>query len=84
MLQSDPFIYNGATFSLNSFVTHAFEAREMPGKSGECKDNTCGVGYFTVNENTDQGKLLILLNYLSITRTDAMDKLTTNSVKFHQ
>ncbi len=62
VLQSDPFIYNGATFSLDSYVTHAFEAREMPGKSGKCSssgkgsNNTCGVGYFTVNANSDQGK----------------------------
>lgn len=56
MLQSDPFVYNGATFNLNSFVSHAFEAREIKGKSGNCggKDNTCRVGYFTVNENEDQ------------------------------
>ena len=59
MLQSDPHIYNGATFSLNSFITHAFEAREMPGKSGTCAgsdgDQTCRVGYFAVNSNDDQG-----------------------------
>jgi len=58
VLQSDPFIYNGATFALNSFVTHHFEARELPGKSGKCasSNDACGVGYFTVNENSDQGK----------------------------
>jgi len=56
VLQSDPFIYNGATFALNSFVTHHFEARELPGKSGKCasSNDACGVGYFTVNENSDQ------------------------------
>lgn len=56
VLQSSPFIYNGATFSLNSFVSHSFEAREMPGKSGKCagEDETCRVGYFAVNENDEQ------------------------------
>ena len=58
VLQSTPYIYNGATFSLNSFVTHAFEAREMPGKSGKCagEDKTCRIAYFSVNENADQGE----------------------------
>ena len=58
VLQSTPYIYNGATFSLNSFVSHAFEAREMPGRSGKCAgdDNTCRVGYFAVNENDEQSK----------------------------
>lgn len=56
VLQSSPFIYNGASMSLNSFVTHAFEAREMPGKNGNClgNDQTCRVGYFAVNKNDDQ------------------------------
>lgn len=56
VLQSNPFIYPGATFSLNSYVTHAFEAREIPGKSGKCagKDETCRVGFFEVNNNDDQ------------------------------
>ncbi len=58
VLQSSPYIYNGATFALNSFVSHAFEAREIPGKSGKCagKDDTCRVGYFAVNENDNQSK----------------------------
>ena len=44
--------------NLNSFVTHTFEAREMPGKGGTClgKDQTCRIGYFTVNKNDDQRK----------------------------
>lgn len=67
MLQSDPFIYNGATFTLNSFVGHEFQVTELPGKSGICKgesgatttSNTseCLVNYFTVNDNHDQSKL---------------------------
>ncbi len=58
VLQSTPYIYNGATFALNSFVSHAFEIREIPGKSGKCagNDDTCRVGYFAVNENDEQGK----------------------------
>lgn len=42
--------------NLNSYVTHAFEAREMPGKHGKClgSDQTCRVGYFAVNKNDDQ------------------------------
>ena len=56
VLQSSPFIYNGATLNLSSFSSHAFEAREMPGKTGNClgDDDTCRVGYFTVNSNDDQ------------------------------
>lgn len=56
VLQSSPFIHNGASLHLNSFVTHSFEVREMPGKSGKClgDDQTCRLGYFTVNENDDQ------------------------------
>ncbi len=58
VLQSSPFIYNGATFALNSFVTHTFEAREMPRKTGKCagENQTCRIGYFTVNENDEQGE----------------------------
>lgn len=58
VLQSNPHVYNGATFSLNSFATHKFEVRELPGKSGKCNgdDQTCRVGYFTVNFNDEQGK----------------------------
>lgn len=56
VLQSSPFIYNGATFSLNSFVSHAFEAREIPEKGGKCagENHTCRIGYFAVNENDEQ------------------------------
>jgi hypothetical protein len=44
--------------SLNSYVGHSFEAREMPGKTGKClgRDMTCRVGYFTVNKNDEQRK----------------------------
>lgn len=61
VLQSNPHIFNGATFSLNSFATHMFEASELPKKDGECGDgedeegdDTCKVGFFTVNYNDEQ------------------------------
>lgn len=56
VLQSSPFIHNGASLHLNSFVGHSFEVREMPGKGGEClgEDMTCRLGFFTVNDNDDQ------------------------------
>lgn len=56
-LMSDPHILNGADFSLNSFVGHEFELREMPSKStGVCKspDQTCRNAFFVVSENEDQ------------------------------
>ena len=58
VLQSSPFVYHGASFELNSFVTHTFEARELPGKTGSCRgeDQTCRIGFFTVNENDSQGE----------------------------
>lgn len=66
VLQSTPDIMAGASFALNSFVTHSFQVRELPGKkSGVCEgtEGECRVDYFTVNENTDQGELLILKYY---------------------
>jgi len=55
VLQSSPHVFNGATFTLNSFVGHSFQARELPGKSsGVCKNQECLTGYFTVNDNFDQ------------------------------
>jgi len=59
-LQSNPHVFHGATFQLNSFVDHAFEVRELPSKrTGECGepdsgDNTCRTGYFVVNQNDNQ------------------------------
>ena len=52
----------GASFALNSFVTHSFQVRELAGKkSGVCEgtEGECRVDYFTVNENTDQGEIFI-------------------------
>jgi len=71
MLQSSPYVYNGAIFNLNSYVTHAFEAREMPGqKTGLCKGqgNACRSGYFTVNEHVDQ--VIIVSSDWEIDHTD--------------
>ena len=60
VLQSTPDVLAGASFSLNSFVSHSFLVREMPGKkTGECEgsEGECRVDYFSVNENHDQGEL---------------------------
>lgn len=56
LLQSNPVVYPGSTFALNSFRTHFFEVREVHGKNGKCigQDDTCRVGHFIVNENDDQ------------------------------
>ena len=59
MLQSTPFVYNGATFNLNSFVGHSFQVRELASSStGQCGDDdevgTCRTDVFTVNENDSQ------------------------------
>jgi len=56
-LMSNPNILNGADFSLDSFIGHEFEARELPSaKSGVCTrdDKTCGAGLFAVSENDEQ------------------------------
>lgn len=78
VLQSDKPIINGASFVLNSFVTHAFEVRELPGKrTGECgdagsSDRTCQIGYFVVNENDDQ--VVYIRPGLEIEHTDNKKK----------
>jgi len=57
VLQTDPHLFNGASFNLNSFRTHHFEVRELPGaRSGVCAgpEQQCRVGYYTVNDNDDQ------------------------------
>lgn len=63
VLQSSPFIFNGATFNLNSFVGHTFQLREIPGKkSGACGDlgeeTTCRTDMVTVSENEEQVVLI--------------------------
>lgn len=47
-------IMKGADFPLDSYVGHEFELREMPGKSGECKEQTCRHVYFTVSDGDEQ------------------------------
>ena len=64
VLQSTPDVLAGASFSLNSFVSHSFLVREMPGKkTGECEgsEGECRVDYFSVNENHDQGEFYSLV-----------------------
>ena len=59
VLQSTPDILNGASMNLNSYVSHTFEVRELPGKkTGVCEgeEQQCRVDYFTVNSNDDQSK----------------------------
>lgn len=56
---SSPHILNGGDFSLDSYIGHEFEARELPSaKSGVCNrdDQTCGTGLFAVSENDEQSK----------------------------
>jgi len=56
-LMSNPNIMNGADFSLNSYMGHEFEIREMPSlRTGSCKskDQTCRNAFFKVSENDDQ------------------------------
>ena len=73
VLQSNPHIFNGASFALNSFATHTFEASEMPSKNGGCSssaededDKTCKVGFFTVNYNDDQSKYVFIICIFAI------------------
>lgn len=59
VLQTTPFVYNGATFNLNSFVGHSFQVRELASSStGQCGDDdeigSCRTDVFTVNENDSQ------------------------------
>ncbi len=59
VLQSTPDILNGASMSLNSFVGHRFQVRELPAKkTGVCagEDQTCRIDHFTVNSNNDQSE----------------------------
>jgi hypothetical protein len=58
-LMTTPSILNGALFTLNSFIGHEFEAREVVSeKTGHCKseDKKCKKTNFVVSANADQGK----------------------------
>lgn len=68
-VQSSILVHHGASFELNSFVTHTFEARELPGTSGACrhKDQTsCRIGFFTVNDNDSQGEREVMPPFFSL------------------
>lgn len=58
VLQSSPFIYNGGTMNMNSYIGHTFQLRELPNKkTGVCGDETtkeCRTGLVTVSNNNDQ------------------------------
>ena len=58
VLMSNPNIPKGGDFTLNSFVGHEFEVRELPSvKTGLCDlsdDQTCLNAYFVVSGNDDQ------------------------------
>ena len=58
-LMSDPAIFNGASFPLNSFVGHAFEVREVPspstGKCSRAPDQKCRSAFFEVSAGDEQG-----------------------------
>ncbi|KAL3816610.1 hypothetical protein ACHAXA_000734 [Cyclostephanos tholiformis] len=72
VLQSTPDILNGASMSLNSFVGHYFEVRELPGKkTGVCggEDQTCRVDHFTVKTTQDQ--VIMIKEGVSVEHTDS-------------
>jgi len=67
ILQSKPDLLNGANLNLNSFASHTFQVREMPGKiSGVCagEDQQCRSQTFTVNTNENQGKFNTIIIHL--------------------
>ena len=78
LLQSDPDILHGASFDLDSYVGHNFEVRELPKKStNECSSGeakACGVDYFTVTENHDQGEFTPSLSLFLIFPTARLNK----------
>jgi hypothetical protein len=57
IVMSDPYIIPGSDFTLNSFVSHSFEVKELPNtKTGLCfgENSTCQVSFFTVNDHESQ------------------------------
>ena len=81
VLQSKPDLLNGADLNLNSYVSHTFQVREMPGKiSGVCsgEDHVCRVGRFTVNSHENQGECVVLFClfiYFDVCLYDLLKKL---------
>ena len=57
-LMTDPDILHGAEFTMNSYVSHAFELRELPSKrTKECLvPGQCKTVNFAVNHNDKQGE----------------------------
>uniref|UniRef100_A0A7S1Y7T8 Fe2OG dioxygenase domain-containing protein n=1 Tax=Grammatophora oceanica TaxID=210454 RepID=A0A7S1Y7T8_9STRA len=56
-MMTNPYLYDGATFPLNTFVGHRFEIREVPNaKTGDCagEEKVCRRAEFVVSENDDQ------------------------------
>jgi hypothetical protein len=61
VLQSTPDVLNGASLTLNSYMGHNFEVRELPAKKTmECagEDKQCRIDRFTVKSTQDQGELV--------------------------
>jgi len=78
VLQTTPHMFHGASFNLNSYVSHHFELRELPNsRTGLCGDSdttddnegSCRVGYFTVNENEDQ--IVFIRRGMEVEHTDS-------------
>jgi len=72
LLQSTPDILHGASFALNSFISHNFQVREVPAKkTGVCSghDDICHVDYFTVN--SDQEQVIIVNEGVEVEHTDS-------------
>jgi len=67
-----PEVLPGTGFSLNSFVGHSFQVRELPtGETEVCggEEETCRVNYFTVNDNQDQ--VFMIKDGIDVEHTDA-------------
>ena len=71
--QTEPFVYNGGSLPLTSYVGHTFEVRELPSsKTGYCGDPSneatvgtiCRMGTFTVNENDQQSTFSHKVSYV--------------------
>ena len=69
VLQSNPLIHNGASFSLNSYIGHEFEIRETPTKgSNYCADRECNVSFVNVTGAEDQ--VIIIEKGVNVKRID--------------
>jgi hypothetical protein len=56
-VMSDPYIIPGSEYTLDSFVSHQFEVKELPNKNtGKCSGgaSSCQISFFTVNEHENQ------------------------------